>query len=241
MIRLAQQDTPGCCERARDACVLGQSVEQIKLVAVHRMLLRVRTGQDIASLERRYVQIKSGDPVVTVPDLWNSFQSMAYTDPDKFLQVKLHTLQEQIEKPDLDKLFSLQRALRGSATDRDYFTEVQNLRSQVNQLFDDAKSDEAIMMHQRVQMKASKQETLLKRKLTPVEKMQLVNETYREVVTDSGLIWDSSKREYEIKAEGVPDYMIDEIVGVLEQEGIDASEENIQKAYRAMTGAPNAR
>ncbi|PUB87079.1 MAG: hypothetical protein DBP02_02205 [gamma proteobacterium symbiont of Ctena orbiculata] len=198
-------------------------------------------ADSLTALDRLYVKIKSGDPIVTVPDLWNSFQSMAYTDPEAFLKVKLHTLQDQIEKPDLDRLYSLQRALRGSSTDRDYFTEVQDLRTQVNQLFKDTKSEEAIQMHQRVQMKATKREAELNRKLTPVEKMQLVNDTYREVVTDRGFIWDARKREFEITAEGVPDFLIDEIVVVLELEGMEASEENIQKAYRAMMGAPNGR
>ncbi|MEW8092090.1 MAG: hypothetical protein AB2784_20950 [Candidatus Thiodiazotropha endolucinida] len=192
----------------------------------------------MATLERELTRIRRGELVVTNSTLWNTFQSMAYEEPEAFLKVNLNTLVDQIEQPDLDKLYSLQRAMKGAGgKDLDYFTEVQNVRTQVNQLFEDPKSDEAIQMHRRVQMELTKQEAAAKRKMTPIEKQELVNSVYRDVMTHRGMVWDTKKPAYQIQVEGVPEFWMQDIISILEESNLEVSDENILKAYQAMGAA----
>ncbi|MEW8025547.1 MAG: hypothetical protein AB2803_17825, partial [Candidatus Thiodiazotropha sp.] len=52
----------------------------------------------MATLERELTRIRRGEPVVTNSTLWNTFQSMAYEEPEAFLKVNLNTLVDQIEQ-----------------------------------------------------------------------------------------------------------------------------------------------
>jgi hypothetical protein len=66
-----------------------------------------------------------------------------------------------------------------------------------------------------------------------IEKTQsIIDRHLMEVVTDKGFIFDSKRRVFDLKVEGVPDDQIDEISAILVRFGKEVNKENILKVWR---------
>lgn len=191
--------------------------------------------------EQRNLAAKGGDLSVDILD-------RSVSDPKWFASIDLRKEKANMTDTQYQQLASHQRAVRAEiqkapkdsdATKLDIVTSGQQVKDVVTKLGIKDKA-EAAQFELTVNDAIYREQVTTGKKLDQAGRQKIIDRYVVESITDKGMLWDSTKRAYEVKPEeahkaarqqGVPDAMVQQISAALTRANMPVTSESILKYY----------